>query len=139
MKKLLALLLAALLVLCALMLFSCDRSTPTKNPSITVETILAELEPLSRLTTLKAEVSGIVTVSQPGRYIWHGTNRMVLIARGCALYGLDLRDARVDLGGEVVRICLPEPAVVDAWVDVERSVIWANEIGRFRRFDHQLE
>lgn len=139
MKRLLALLLAALLVLCALALCSCGDSKTPRKPAITVETILAELQPLSRLTTLKAEISGIVTVTQPGRWIWQETNRMVLIARGYALYGLDVGEADVQLDEGLVRVTLPSPEVVDAWVDVEKSLIWDVEIGRFRRFDPELE
>lgn len=136
MKRLLGLLLAALLVLCALLLVAkLLQARSPSPPQVDIQTILAQLEPISELSTLRAHVSGVVTARQKGAYAWQGTSRMVLIVRGQALYSCDLSKADIRVAEDHVRIVLPEPRLMDAWVDVDRSVLWERVTGWLRSGD----
>ncbi len=103
-----------------------------KEPEVDVETIIATLQPLSELATLRVGVSGIVNASQDGRHWWQGSSRMVMLVRGAALYSVDLSKVGVEIEADQVTINLPQPRILNAWVDVDRTVIWEKERGRFR-------
>ncbi len=127
--------LLGLLALGSMLLINGCRGDPeaeTPEPEVTVETIVARLQPIQELSTLKVSVSGIVNASQPGRHWWQGENRLVLLVRGQALYSIDLSGLKVEVEEGRVRIELPPPRVAEAWVDVEQSRIWKREVGRFR-------
>ena len=141
MKRLLKLtLLLSLLAIGSVLIITGCRDDPvadTPEPEVTVETIVARLQPIQELSTLKVAVSGIVNAAQPGKHWWQGESRLVLLVRGEALYSIDLADLKVDVHEDLITISLPLPRVAEAWVNVEQSEIWKREIGRFRE-ENQL-
>ncbi len=100
-------------------------------PRITVDSIVAALEPLRDLTTLRTNVNGVVSGEQEGAYFWQGSSRMVLLVNGSALYGIDLERAEVEADAEHVSVTLPEPELTAVWVDMERTRVWERSTGRF--------
>lgn len=108
---------------------------PSGPPRITVDTIVAALEPLRDLATLRANVNGVVSGTQEGAYFWQGSSRMVLLVNGSALYGVDLERAEVAADAEHVSVTLPEPELTAVWVDMERTRVWERTAGRFMNGD----
>ncbi len=89
MKRTLTLiLLILLLILSSFILFegcTSDEDPAVNEPEVTIETIVARLQPILELSTLKVSVSGIVNATQPGKHWWQSESRLVLLVRGEAL------------------------------------------------------
>lgn len=136
MKRTLTLILLLLLLVLGLFILamgcSGNEDPAAEEPEITIETIVARLQPILELSTLKVSVSGIVNATQPSKHWWQGDSRLVLLVRGEALYSIDLSCLKVNITDNRVSLSLPPPRVAEAWVDVEQSTIWKREIGRFR-------
>ena len=108
-------------------------SEKTKPPPVmTVDRIVSQLRTVEELASLKVAVSGIVSGTQPGARFWQGESRLVLLARGHAIYSVDLSRIEVVVTGSSVTITLPEPQISDYWVDVDRTEVWERRTGRFR-------
>jgi hypothetical protein len=102
MKRLLKLIvLLGLLALGSMLIITgCRDNSDADNsnePEVTIETIVARLQPIQELSTLKVSVSGIVNASQPGKHWWQGESRLVLLVRGEALYSIDVSKITVDV------------------------------------------
>lgn len=110
---------------------------PEDVPAVTVDQIVSQLHTVEELVSLKVAVSGIVSGTQPGARFWQGESSLVLLVRGQAIYGVDLSGVDVAVNGDRVTITLPEPRIIDHWVDVDRTETWQRRAGRFRCDDAQ--
>jgi hypothetical protein len=90
---------------------SSDSAQPKNvpEPEVTTEIIVARLQEIQQLTSLRISASGIVHGSQPGRRFYQGTSRMVLLVRGEAIYSVDLTDIGLEFGMNHLAITLPPP------------------------------
>lgn len=112
-----------------------DRQKNAPEPEATTEIIVARLQEIRQLASLRISASGIVHGSQRGRRFYQGTSRMVLLVRGEAIYSVDLTDVFIQFDAHHLEITLPPPEITATWVDVERSRIWSRTRGWFRE-DH---
>jgi hypothetical protein len=137
MKRLLKpLLFLALLSAAAILIIAgCMDSDTGEDSDITVESVIASLQPINELATLKVGVAGVIRASQAPAHWWQGTNQLVIVGRGNALYAIDLAQLEIHITDQELRVVLPHPRVIDAWIDLDDSAIWDQRRGFLRGND----
>lgn len=112
------------------------RTTSTGNATVTVERI----QNLSKIVTLRVGVAEVVEIEKErvaqipwtNQSIIYGGVHVVYLARGDALLGTDLKAAKIttDEAARKVKITLPNPTVLSAQVDAQRSRFYAVDTKR---------
>jgi hypothetical protein len=118
-----------------LIITGCMESGSEEESDITVESVIASLQPINELATLKVGVAGVVRASHSPSHWWQGTNQLVIVGRGNALYAIDLAQLDIMVNDRELRLNLPQPRVIDAWIDLEDSAIWDQRRGFLRGND----
>ena len=73
---------------------------------------------------------------------WYGENRVLLRAHGIVKAGIDLKRITQDdvtISGKTIRLRLPPPQIVDAYLDDKNSQVIDRVTGLLRAFDKDLE
>ena len=96
-----------------------DAGDPTYS---TLPAVIEQLRPLSRLETQEYFVSTVVEATKPRLISGLGEEKLVLIACGRVIAGVDLskiQDEDIQSSGSTVRIKLPPPEVFETMLDEE--------------------
>ncbi|MCA9310235.1 MAG: DUF4230 domain-containing protein [Phycisphaerales bacterium] len=102
---------------------------PATAPRVASAALLATLEEIGELQTLRVGIQGIVSAEEKSPWIWQGDSKVVLLVKGYATYGLDLDRASVALNAHEIVVTLPTPRITNCWVDVVESTIWDRQEG----------
>jgi hypothetical protein len=109
------------------------------KPGIPSMAVVQEIQTLSQLVTVQYVIEKVV-VEEDVR--WFGENRVLLVAHGVVKAGVDfqrLQPEDVEVKGASVRIALPPPQFLDAYLDESKTQIIERSTGLLRMFDKDLE
>ncbi len=115
--------------------------TPTILPDPV--TIIHEVRSLARLETIQYTVEKVITAEVGGgTFAWLNQDKLLLVAHGTVLAGVDLQklepeDLQVVNG--VLKVQLPEPEVFIASLDNEKTYVFDRETSILRQSDPNLE
>lgn len=103
---------------------------------------LEQVRSMARLQTVSFFLSTVVEVERPpSGWPWTG-QRLLLVAEGKVIAGVDLsllEEAHVQVIGRRVVVHLPEPEVFEVFLDEENTYVYDFEKGVFARYDASLE
>jgi hypothetical protein len=102
-------------------------------------TVVEQVQTLSDLVTVKYVLEKVVILEDVK---WYGENRVLLLAHGIVKAGLDLKritPADVAISGKTIRLRLPPPQIMDAYLDDKNSQVIDRVTGLLRAFDKDLE
>jgi hypothetical protein len=115
--------------------------TPTILPDPV--TIVHEVRSLARLETIKFSLEKIITAeTRQGVFKWLVGDRLVLVAHGQVIAGVDLNKLdpeALKVRGEVLYVQLPDPEIFVVAVDNEQSYIYDRDTGLFTHGEVDLE
>jgi hypothetical protein len=109
------------------------------RPAIPAVAVVQEIQTLSQLVTVQYVIEKVVVEED---IKWFGENRVLLVAHGVVKAGVDfqrLQPADVEVDGRSVRIALPPPQFLDAYLDESKTQIIERSTGLLRLFDKDLE
>jgi hypothetical protein len=102
-------------------------------------TVVEQVQTLSDLVTVKYVLEKVVILDDVK---WYGENRVLLLAHGIVKAGIDLKRITPDdvaISGKTIRLRLPPPQIVDAYLDDKNSQVIDRTTGLLRAFDKDLE
>jgi hypothetical protein len=73
---------------------------------------------------------------------WYGESRVLLIAHGIAKAGVDLgrlKEGDIQTDGQKITIRLPQPQIIDCYLDEKQTRVVERSTGLLRTFDKDLE
>ena len=108
--------------------------------------VVRQIQTLSDLVTVKYVVEKVVILDAPpestlGQFV-QGDNRVLLLAHGIVKAGIDLKRITPDdvtISGKTIRLRLPPPQIMDAYLDDKNSQVIDRTTGLLRAFDKDLE
>ena len=109
------------------------------RPAVPTVAVLQEIQTLSELATVRYVIQKVVEEEDVK---WFGENRVLLVAYGTVKAGVDfdrLQPGDVEINGSRVRIDLPPPQILDAYLDESKTQVIERSTGLLRRFDKDLE
>jgi len=106
-------------------------------------TVLRQVQTLSQLVTVKYVMEKVV-VYEDVKWYPGGENRVIMIAHGIVKAGVDLQrlkpeDVELDAASQKVTIRLPNPQILDCYLDEKRTQVFERSTGLLRTFDKDLE
>jgi hypothetical protein len=106
-------------------------------------TIIHEVQSLARLETIEYTVEKVITAETGGgAFAWLTQDKLLLIAHGTVIAGVDLAKITADdmwLEGEVLHVRLPAAEVFVATLDNSQTKVYDRETSVFRTADPNLE
>jgi hypothetical protein len=102
-------------------------------------TVVEQVQTLSDLVTVKYVLEKVVILEDVK---WYGENRVLLLAHGIVKAGIDLKRVTPDdvtISGKTIRLRLPPPQIMDAYLDDKNSQVIDRATGLLRAFDKDLE
>jgi hypothetical protein len=102
-------------------------------------TVVEQVQTLSDLVTVKYVLEKVVILEDAK---WYGENRVLLLAHGIVKAGIDLKRITADdvtISGKTIRLRLPPPQIMDAYLDDKNSQVIDHATGLLRTFDKDLE
>jgi hypothetical protein len=102
-------------------------------------TVVEQVQTLSDLVTVKYVLEKVVILEDVK---WYGENRVLLLAHGIVKAGIDLKRITADdvtISGKTIRLRLPPPQIMDAYLDDKNSQVIDRATGLLRAFDKDLE
>jgi hypothetical protein len=102
-------------------------------------TVVEQVQTLSDLVTVKYVLEKVVILEDVK---WYGENRVLLLAHGVVKAGIDLKRITADdvtISGKTIRLRLPPPQIMDAYLDDKNSQVIDHATGLLRAFDKDLE
>jgi len=115
--------------------------TPTIIPDPV--TIIHEVQSLARLETIKLTLEKIITAeTRQGAFDWLIGDRLIFIARGEVIAGIDLNKLKpedLNVVGGVLYVNLPESEIFVAALDNELSYVYDRDTGLFVHGEVDLE
>jgi hypothetical protein len=102
-------------------------------------TVVEQVQTLSDLVTVKYVLEKVVILEDVK---WYGENRVLLLAHGIVKAGIDLKRITADdvtISGKTIRLQLPPPQIMDAYLDDKNSQVIDRATGLLRAFDKDLE
>lgn len=115
--------------------------TPTILPDPV--TIIHDVRSLARLETIQYTVEKVITGEEGmGTFAWLNKDRLLLVAHGTVIAGVDLGKMNADdlwLEGSVLHVRLPEPEVFIAALDNDKTYVFERDTSILRQPDPNLE
>ena len=68
-----------------------------------------------------------------------GDNKVLIVAQGYAVYGVDLTTASIDVTENSVEVTIDEPVMNEAYIDMNDSYVYENEMTGLRVHDKGAE
>lgn len=102
-------------------------------------TILQQVQTISELVTVKYVMEKVVVLEDVK---WYGENRVLLVAHGVAKAGVDLsqlKEGDIQTNGDRITIRLPQPQIIDCYLDEKHTSVIERSTGLLRTFDKDLE
>ena len=102
-------------------------------------TVVEQVQTLSDLVTVKYVLEKVVILEDMK---WYGENRVLLLAHGIVKAGIDLKRVTPDdvmISGKTIRLRLPPPQIMDAYLDDKNSQVIDHATGLLRAFDKDLQ
>lgn len=102
-------------------------------------TILQQVQTVSELVTVKYIMEKVVVLEDVK---WYGESRVLLIAHGIAKAGVDLgrlKEGDIQTDGQKITIRLPQPQIIDCYLDEKQTRVVERSTGLLRTFDKDLE
>jgi hypothetical protein len=102
-------------------------------------TVVEQVQTLSDLVTVKYVLEKVVILEDVK---WYGENRVLLLAHGIVKAGIDLKRVTPDdvtITGKTIKLRLPPPQIMDAYLDDKNSQVIDHATGLLRAFDKDLE
>jgi hypothetical protein len=112
---------------------------PGSRPSVPAVVVVQEIQTLSELVTVRYVIEKVVAEEDVK---WFGENRVLLVVHGVVKAGVDfqrLKPEAVEVFEGRVRIRLPPPQLVDAYLDESKTRVVERSTGLLRMFDKDLE
>ena len=107
------------------------------SESITVQSTLSDsFKSIGELNTLRVSMSGVVEGVDES--FW-GDNKVLIVAQGYAVYGVDLTTASIDVTENSVEVTIDEPVMNEAYIDMNDSYVYENEMTGLRVHDKGAE
>ncbi len=140
-----AALIGASAVLAALIALRLQPVLAARRPFNTA-TVVAGVQSLSQLVTVKYVLEKVVVLEDPARYfgvtIPLGENRLILLAHGEVKAGVDLSqltEGDVSISGRKIVLTLPPARVTDAFLVEQRTQVLDYKTGLLAPFNKNLE
>jgi hypothetical protein len=115
-------------------------TTPAGRPAIAATpTVLRQVQGLHQLVTVRYVMEKVVILEDVK---WYGENRLLMLAHGRALAGVDLgqlTDRDVVADGPRVTVLLPRAQLLEVALDDRRTQVIERSTGMLREFDKDLE
>ena len=100
---------------------------------MTIQATLSEsFESIAELNTLRVSMAGVVSAKDES--FW-GDNNVLIVAQGYAVYGVDLSHSHVEVNENEVVIFVPTPTMNEAYIDMQDSYVYENEMTGLRMHD----
>jgi hypothetical protein len=109
------------------------------KPAVSTVAVVKEIQTLSQFVTVQYVIEKVMVEEDVK---WYGENRVLLVAHGVVKAGVDFQrlvPGDVDVSGTTVRIRLPPPQLLDAYLDESKTQIIERSTGLLRLFDKDLE
>ena len=97
------------------------------------------MQTISELVTVKYVMEKVVVLEDVK---WYGENRVLLVAHGIAKAGVDLsqlKEGDIKTNGDRIIIRLPQPQIIDCYLDEKQTSVIERSTGLLRTFDKDLE
>lgn len=110
---------------------------PTATPKITTGAmVIKQIQHLSRLESSKYTLETVVEADKPGGFLGFGAEKLLLIAHGKVIAGVDLgklqlQDVTVSEDGKNVSVTLPAVEIFDASLDEKQTRVYDRQSGNF--------
>lgn len=110
---------------------------PTATPKITTGAmVIKQIQHLSRLESSKYTIETVVQADKPGGFLGFGAEKLLLIAHGKVIAGVDLgklqlQDVTVSEDGKTVNVQLPAVEIFDASLDERQTQVYDRQSGNF--------
>jgi hypothetical protein len=119
-----------------------SQSNPSTN--FTSAAVVQRIQRLNQLTTTKYTMQLVVGKGQDGNWIGYGKDKLLLIAQGNVVAGLDLsqmtaRDVTIDADRTTIMVNLPPAKVMDNYLQENHTQVYERETNIFTSADPQLE
>jgi hypothetical protein len=101
-----------------------------------VSTLTDSFKSIAELNTLRVSMSGVVEGVDES--FW-GDNKVLIVAQGYAVYGVDLSTADIVVTPDAVTITVSEPVMNEAFIDMQDSYVYENEFTGLRVHDEKAE
>ena len=101
-----------------------------------VSTLTDSFKSIAELNTLRVSMSGVVEGVDES--FW-GDNKVLIVAQGYAVYGVDLSTADIVVTPNAVTITVSEPVMNEAFIDMQDSYVYENEFTGLRVHDEKAE
>ena len=101
-----------------------------------VSTLTDSFKSIAELNTLRVSMSGVVEGVDES--FW-GDNKVLIVAQGYAVYGVDLSTADIVVTPDAVTITVSEPVMNEAFIDMQDSYVYENEFTGLRVHDERAE
>jgi hypothetical protein len=101
-----------------------------------VSTLTDSFKSIAELNTLRVSMSGVVEGVDES--FW-GDNKVLIVAQGYAVYGVDLSTAGIVVTPDAVTITVNEPVMNEAFIDMQDSYVYENEFTGLRVHDEKAE
>jgi len=101
-----------------------------------VSTLTDSFKSIAELNTLRVSMSGVVEGVDES--FW-GDNKVLIVAQGYAVYGVDLSTADIVVTPDAVTITVNEPVMNEAFIDMQDSYVYENEFTGLRVHDEKAE
>jgi hypothetical protein len=107
-------------------------------------TLLVQVQTLSRLVTVKYVLEKVIVLEDPNWLgeNWLGENRVLMVAHGVVLAGIDLRELRpedLQISQNKIIIKLPPARVTDTYLDDKLTQVVERKTGVLRAFEKDME
>lgn len=101
--------------------------------------VLRQIQSLSELVTVKFVMEKVIVMEDA---TWFGENRLILVVRGVAKAGFDLKkiqSSNLQIQGTNLVIRLPKAQITDVYLDERRTEVIERSTGLLRTMDKNLE
>lgn len=118
-----------------------SQNTPT---NFTSAAVVQRIQHLNQLTTSKYTMQLVVGKGQDGYLFGFGKDKILLIAQGKVIAGIDLsqlaeRDIKIENNGATITVNLPPAKILDNYLDEQHTQVYQRETGIWPPADPQLE
>lgn len=108
---------------------------PTPTPTIiTGAAVIRQIQHLNRLETNKYTIETVVEADKPGGFLNYGAEKLLLIAHGKVVAGIDLgklqlQDITVSPDGKTIDVRLPAVEIFDTSLDEQQTRVYDRQSG----------
>lgn len=108
--------------------------------------VLRQVQTLSQLVTVKYVMEKVEILEDPSQNVWRqmlpDNTRVILVAHGIVKAGVDLSQIKpgdVRISGKRMVMKLPQPQILDAYLDEKHTQVIERTTGFLRTFNKDLE